>query len=136
MTIAEEGPARFLERNYGRKLTYKGNPIGYVHESLTGRLVGYSLGMIHFYLIIDVESSHGFICWEAGDRGKDDHLHPDYTPPSAARFTYLRADSAFEFEVDRRHYPHDCLRCRQPAYVGAVPAATDCSNAKCPTRTR
>lgn len=31
---------------------------------------------------------------------------------------------------DRSHYPHDCPRCGEPAYVGCVPAAVDCS-ARC-----
>ncbi len=31
-------------------------------------------------------------------------------------------------EVDRKHWPHECPRCRAPAYVGAVPAALDCSD--------
>lgn len=29
--------------------------------------------------------------------------------------------------VDRKHWPHECVRCGAPAYVGAVPAAVDCS---------
>ena len=29
--------------------------------------------------------------------------------------------------VDRNKYPHDCTFCGKPAYIGAVPAAFDCS---------
>lgn len=29
--------------------------------------------------------------------------------------------------VDRSHYPDSCPKCREPAYVGATPAAIDCS---------
>lgn len=29
--------------------------------------------------------------------------------------------------VDRSRFPHACPRCGQPAYVGATPAALDCS---------
>ncbi len=33
-------------------------------------------------------------------------------------------------------YPNKCPRCGSPAYVGAVPTALDCSNDKCPSKTK
>lgn len=30
-------------------------------------------------------------------------------------------------EVDRKHWPHECPRCRAPAYLGVTPASLDCS---------
>lgn len=33
-------------------------------------------------------------------------------------------------------YPSKCPRCGSPAYLGAVPTALDCSNDKCPSKTK
>jgi hypothetical protein len=31
-------------------------------------------------------------------------------------------------EVDRKHWPHECVRCGAPAFVGVTPASLDCSD--------
>lgn len=31
-------------------------------------------------------------------------------------------------EVDRKHWPHECVRCGAPAYVAVTPASLDCSD--------
>jgi len=132
VNAVKDSPDRFLSQNYGRKLMLKNK-----RSEISGRLVGYSpyVGG-DFWLIVEVESSHGFITCSSGGFSANDILHPAYIPPANSRFASLLSTLDYEFEADRTHYPHTCLRCGKPAYVGAVPAATDCSNAKCPTRKR
>ncbi len=37
--------------------------------------------------------------------------------------------------LDKRMFPHVCPRCTSACYLGAVPSALDCTNAKCPSKT-
>lgn len=76
-------------------------------------------------------------------------FEPDAGSPLVRKFTW-RDQAAFDEEmafmgwaknepakIDWSRYPHTCPRCRSKAYVGAGgPAAVDCINTSCPTRSR